>query len=255
MNELQQIQHLRRLNWNARIARARLKVGDPLRTAHVTRLERFMRKIEARKIIPMPTREPYVSIHHRRKAAALARTAMGLAFTLCLWASVVNVSAQVKGAQFLSRNSGTQKKISVVPALPKPTLSATVPTKTNGVVTLKWSNGDPAETTLVNQTTGTVYPATTTETITVGGLAVGTKQTFVATNTAGASAPVSTTIAADTLKLNFTTWLYLTWPGPAGILQRSTNLVLWTDDRAIASNGAVIITNATAREFYRVKIN
>lgn len=174
----------------------------------------------------------------------------------CLAVFVCGVAnAQIKGAQFLTNHRGTEAQSSIaLPALPKRTLSAVPQVKTNGVVTLQWSNGDPAETAIVNQTAGVVYPTTTNATLTVGGLAVGGRQTFVATNTAGASLPVTTVIAADSLTLKFSTWLYLTWDGPPGTLQTSTNTVIWRDLQPIATGGGYIVTNSAARGFYRVKL-
>jgi hypothetical protein len=156
-----------------------------------------------------------------------------------------------------SQNSQTQKAIAAMPALPRTLATAqssVAPVKTNGVVTLVWSNGEPAETVVVNRTTGAVYPATTLETLTVGGLAVGSQQTFVATNASGASLPASVVVTPDTMRLTYQTWLYLTWPGPAGTLQRTTNLVIWQDVAPINANGGFIVTNNQAREFYRVKL-
>lgn len=152
--------------------------------------------------------------------------------------------------------SQTKTIAPIMPSLPTLTMgrSMVAPAKTNGVVTLVWDNGEPAETVIINQTTGAVYPATTRETLTVGGLAVGSQQTFVATNTSGSSLPASVTVTPDTMRLTYQTWLYLTWPGPAGTLQRSTNLIIWQDDRPIAAGGSVIITNKAAMEFYRVKL-
>jgi len=147
---------------------------------------------------------------------------------------------------------------SSIPSLPRMTdvsRSTGAPVKTNGVVTLKWANGDPAETVIVNQTTGAVYPATTAETLTVGGLPIGSTQTFIATNSSGASLPASTIVTPELMRLQFQTWLYLTWPGPAGTLQRTTNLVLWQNVQPISSGGSYIVTNAGARAFYRVQIN
>ena len=170
----------------------------------------------------------------------------------CLAVFVCGVAnAQIKGAQFLVTQPA---KTAALPALPKQTMSAVIAVKTNGVVTAKWTNGDPALSYLVNTNSGTVYPATTNGNLTVGGLPVGTRQTFVVTNAAGASAPVSVTVTPDSMTLKFTTWLYLTWPGPAGTLQRTTNMVIWTDVQPIASGGSVIITNQSGREFYRVKL-
>ncbi len=192
----------------------------------------------------------------KHKAPAnVIRLVACLVIMLCF---VSSARAQIKGAQkLMSQNTPapTPPKKMALPLSPKPTITAPVAApKTNGVVTLKWNNGNPAETVIVNQTEGIAYPATTSETLTVGGLAVGTKQTFVATNTAGASLPASVTVTADTMTLKYTTWLYLTWPGPAGTLQRSTNLVIWQDDRPISAGGSAIITNAAPREFYRVKL-
>lgn len=144
-----------------------------------------------------------------------------------------------------------------MPALPRTLTTAkslAAPVKTNGVVTLKWDSGEPAETVVVNQTTGTVYPATTAETLTVGGLPIGSTQTFIASNTSGSSLPASAVITPDTMKLQVQTWLYLTWPGPAGTLQRTTNLVIWQDVQPIASGGSFIVTNSAAKAFYRVKL-
>ena len=170
------------------------------------------------------------------------------------------VAMAFTGCGGLSKVQGPKSKVPTVaamPALPRTLTTAqslTAPVKTNGIVTLKWSNGDPAETVIVNQTTGTVYPATTAETLTVGGLPIGAVQTFIATNSAGSSAPASTVITPDTMRLTYQTWLYLTWPGPAGTLQRTTNLVIWKDVQPIGNGGSYIVTNAGARAFYRVKL-
>jgi len=66
--------------------------------------------------------------------------------------------------------------------------------------------------------------------------------------------PASTVVTPDTMSLRFQTWLYLTWPGPSGTLQRTTNLVIWQDVQPISSGGSYIVTNAGARAFYRVKL-
>lgn len=147
--------------------------------------------------------------------------------------------------------------VAAMPALPRTLTTAQSlagPVKTNGVVTLTWNNGDDPETVIVNQTTGAVYPVTTAQTLTVGGLAVGSKQTFIATNSSGSSLPASTVVVPDTMRLQVQTWLYLTWPGPAGTLQRTTNMVIWKDVQPISSGGSYIVTNAGARAFYRVKL-
>ena len=148
--------------------------------------------------------------------------------------------------------------VSALPALPRTLTTAqssVAPVRTNGVVTLKWANGEPAETVIVNQTTGTVYPATTAETLTVGGLAIGSTQTFIATNASGASLPASAVVTPDNLKVRiFISKLGIAWDGPAGILQSSTNNVLWRDERAITT-GAVLEVSPTERaRFYRVKL-
>lgn len=142
------------------------------------------------------------------------------------------------------------------PALPQLNLVArsSAPVKTNGVVTLKWDNGDPALTYPRNTTLGITYPATTNETITVGGLPVGTVQTFVVTNAAGSSLPASAVVTPDTMRLQVQTWLYLTWPGPAGTLQRTTNMVIWQDVQPIPGGGSYIVTNNSEKAFYRVKL-
>lgn len=151
------------------------------------------------------------------------------------------------------------KTISALPALPQLNAiarSSSAPVKTNGVVTLTWNAGDPDKrTVIVNQSTGIAYPATTAETLTVGGLPIGSTQTFIATNNAGSSLPASTVVTPDTMRLQVQTWLYLTWPGPAGTLQRTTNMVIWQDVQPIPSGGSYIVTNQLKRgEFYRVKL-
>jgi len=149
------------------------------------------------------------------------------------------------------------KTISALPALPQLNAIArsSAPVKTNGVVTLKWDNGEPAETVIVNQSTGIAYPVTTAETLTVGGLPIGSTQTFIATNSAGSSLSASAVVTPDPMRLTYQTWLYLTWPGPAGTLQRTTNMVIWQDVQPIPSGGSYIVTNQLKRgEFYRVKL-
>ena len=149
-------------------------------------------------------------------------------------------------------------KIAALPALPQLNAiarSSAAPVKTNGVVTLLWTNGEPAETTILNLTTGIKYEPTTLEHLTVGGLPIGSTQTFIATNNAGSSLPASTVVTPDTMRLQVQTWLYLTWPGPAGTLQQTTNMVIWQDVAPIGANGSFIVTNQLKRgEFYRVKL-
>ena len=124
-----------------------------------------------------------------------------------------------------------------------------------GVVTLAWDNGIPQETTVVNVTTGEVLPAGTRETITVGGLTVGSNYTFVVTNATGASNPVTALIAADTNYLAMSVFSFkLEWFGRAGTLQSSTNFVNWLDERAIAANSFFYVTNVGKQKFYRVRI-
>lgn len=124
-----------------------------------------------------------------------------------------------------------------------------------GVVSLAWDNGNPPETTVVNVTTGVATPAGTSGKLTVGGLTVGSNYTFVATNTAGASSPVTALIAADTNYLAMSVFSFkLEWFGRAGTLQSSTNLVHWLDERAIAANSFFYVTNNNKQKFYRVKI-
>lgn len=155
----------------------------------------------------------------------------------------------------------SNKVISVasMPELPRTlqTSLATSAPKSNGVVRLVWDNGNPAETYPVNTTLGVTYPATTAGEMTVGGLPVGTTQTFVVTNSAGSSLPASAVVAADGYALKFQTWLYLTWPGPAGVLQKTTNVTqpgtIWRDVQPIASGGSFLATNQAAQEFYRVR--
>lgn len=216
-----------------------------------------MQKIEAHKIVPMPV-TPYNKLgdYARRKVRAASRevaTSLGalLCFLLVGCVTTSNVQSPTSNAQ--------PSAITAAPLIPTlPTLnvarSSVAPIKTNGVVTLKWNNGEPAETVIVNQTTGAVYPATTAETLTVGGLAIGSQQTFVATNTSGSSLPASVVVTPDTMRLSYQTWLYMTWPGPAGTLQRTTNLVIWQDVQPISSGGSYIVTNAGVRAFYRVKL-
>lgn len=153
----------------------------------------------------------------------------------------------------------SHKTVAAIPELPRTlqTALSSVAPRSNGVVRLIWDNGDPAETVPVNTTMGIVYPATTAGTITVGGLPVGTTQTFVVTNSAGSSLPASAVVAPDGYSLNLQTWLFLTWPGPAGMLQKTTNLTskpgtVWSNVQPIASGGSYIVTNRAEQEFYRV---
>ncbi len=149
--------------------------------------------------------------------------------------------------------------VAPLPELPRTlkTALATSAPKSNGVVRLIWDNGNPAETYPVNTTLGIRYPATTAGEMTVGGLPIGTTQTFVVTNSAGSSLPASAVVAPDGYALKFQTWLYLTWPGPAGVLQAATNVTqpgtVWRDVQPIASGGSFLATNQAAQEFYRVR--
>lgn len=128
--------------------------------------------------------------------------------------------------------------------------------KTNGVVTLKWDNGDPPETFIVNQTSGVVTPAGTVGIITLGGLRSGTN-TFIATNASGKSLPVSALIAPDKARLGFYPYIFRAdWPGAAAVLQSSTNLVIWKDERDFPASGILLVTNILTQPgfHYRVRV-
>lgn len=95
MNEAAEIKHLRKLVWNVRWARARLRVTDPVRRAHVLRLEKFMKKVEARKIVPLPVTQtgteaaqPYVSKYYRRMARLATAAACLLVLVGCKTSTV-----------------------------------------------------------------------------------------------------------------------------------------------------------------------
>lgn len=63
-------------------------------------------------------------------------------------------------------------------------------------------------------------------------------------------------VMPGTLKF-YTYILRADWPGPAGVLQVSTNLGtnrLWLDLNPIASGGTVLVTNALPAQFFRVRI-
>jgi hypothetical protein len=178
-----------------------------------------------------------------------------LPLLLLLAGCVSSPFSNVPEAEVVNRKSPIVNAVPALPQVNSLSRSSVAPVKTNGVVTLKWNNGDPADTVIVNQSTGIAYPATTAETLTVGGLPIGAVQTFIATNSAGSSAPASTVVTPDSMKLQVQTWLYLTWPGPAGTLQQTTNLVIWQDVQPIPSGGSYIVTNNAAKAFYRMKLN
>lgn len=177
-----------------------------------------------------------------------------LPLLLLLAGCVSRPFSNVPEAEVVNRQSPIVNAVPALPQLTSVSRSSVAPAKTNGVVTLTWNAGDPdRQTVVVNQSTGIAYPATTAETLTVGGLPIGAVQTFIATNSAGSSAPASTVVTPDTMKLQVQTWLYLTWPGPAGTLQQTTNLVIWQDVQPIPSGGSYIVTNNAAKAFYRVR--
>jgi hypothetical protein len=140
--------------------------------------------------------------------------------------------------------------------LPRMTATVPAPVKTNGVVSLRWNNGSADDSTIANLTTGDAFPAGQNESITIGGLRVGVAQVFVATNVLGASNLVTNTPVADTNRLTLEPYISRgRWPGAAGVLQFSTNLVNWTDIGVINSGGTFLVTNGVAlRGFYRVKL-
>jgi len=184
----------------------------------------------------------------RRPQLAAAAAAVVLLLVAGCQAPVSNLKSEI---------SDPPPRSVAMPALPRTLTTAqssAAPVKTNGVVTLAWDNGEPAETTILNLTTGINYEATTLEHITVGGLPIGSTQTFIANNASGSSLPASVTVTPDPMRLTYQTWLYLTWPGPAGTLQRTTNMVIWQDVQPISSGGSYIVTNNAAKAFYRVKL-
>lgn len=124
-----------------------------------------------------------------------------------------------------------------------------------GLVTLAWDVGVPPETTVVNLTTGEARNAGTRGRLTWSGLSLGSNYTFVATNTAGASKTLTALISVENKSLLIEVFtLKLTWPGSAGTLQASSNLVDWVDERAIDANSFFFVTNNAVKQFYRVKI-
>lgn len=144
----------------------------------------------------------------------------------------------------------------IVPPMPRAMAVAPVKPRKDGVVSLAWDNGDPAETTISNLTTGAAFDAGTSEAITLGGLEVGRAQTFVAANVIGESNTEIVVPASDTNTLTqVPAWR---WNGPAGILQANptpTSAGVWTNVGNISANGVYVVTNPNApRLFYRVKI-
>lgn len=124
------------------------------------------------------------------------------------------------------------------------------------VVSLKWDNGVPQESTVVNLTTGSSYDVGTLGAATVGNLVAGDVNVFVVTNTAGSSNPVTNLNVLDTNTLSISVYAFkLSWPGQAGTVQSSTNLSLWFDLAPIGSNSFLIVTNNTTQNFFRVKLN
>lgn len=141
--------------------------------------------------------------------------------------------------------------------VPRPQAAAALPAlpRTNGIVRLAWDAGNPPQT-VVNQTTGQSYDVAAAATVTLGTQLAGVAQTYVVTNIAGASNPVTTTPSADTNRLAFESYIYrCVWSGAAGTLQRSTDLVLWNDVMPFASGQTLLITNDGFRGFYRVRLN
>lgn len=130
--------------------------------------------------------------------------------------------------------------------------AAPVRVKTNGVVNVAFDPGEPPQTVLVNQSTGQTYALGLSTNETIGGIRPGLN-TFTVTNSAGASAPVTALVTADTNSLVYHGQMFR-WPGRAGTLQRSTDTVRWFDVRPIQSGEVILQTNNQAREFLRVKL-
>lgn len=124
-----------------------------------------------------------------------------------------------------------------------------------GVVTLAWDEASPRDVTIVNLTTGVTTPVGDALQTTIGNLTAGSNYTFVATNLAGASNPVTTRITEDTNRLAISVFSFkLEWFGKAGVLQSSTNLVQWLDERLIDANSFFYVTNVGKQKFYRVRL-
>jgi hypothetical protein len=126
--------------------------------------------------------------------------------------------------------------------------------KTNGVVTLAWDAGNPPQTVISNLTLAAAVDVGTNQIATLGNQLVGTN-VYVARNAIGASNLVTNNVTADTNRLSFTPYIYrAAWPGPAGVLQSSSNAVLFSDLRPIQTGEAVLITNNFPAQFFRVRI-
>lgn len=181
-----------------------------------------------------------------RNKARLTRLCITLSTMLFLTLAGRLDAAVLQSPRAAAQNEKIRRFSFALPA-PRP--------KTNGVVTLGWDNGNPPQTVIVNQTTGAAFDAGTRGNITLGGLAVGPAQTFIATNASGASNPLTLTIPADTNKLEYVeTEIRYIWRGRNGTLQFSSNLVNFVDLGPINTGAVLSFTNNNPSAFYRVKL-
>ena len=232
-----------------------------------------MKKIRSRKIIQLPAaaradarptkaagNPDYVSPYYRRLAKAAA-AAVGCLLVLCGCAGT-SLEPKVSGLKLaeLKTQDSRLKTVQPLPPLPAEVSSfkiqesraLPVRVKPYGVVTVSFDQGEPPETFLVNHSTGQTHALGLSTNETIGGIRIGAN-TFAVTNASGSSAAVTALVTADTNTLVYHGQMFR-WPGRAGTLQRSTDLVRWFDVRPIQSGEVILQTNNQAREFLRVKL-
>lgn len=187
---------------------------------------------------------------HRQTVWRIAGVALRGCGLLVACAGLFHIAcgAVIQSPRAVSANEKIRRSAIALPAL------KTTKSKTNSVVSLGWQNGLDPKTTIVNQTTGQTFDAGTNGNITLGSLD-SRPQTFIATNQFGASNALTVTPAPDTNRLALEIYSYrLNWPGRAGTLQTSSNLVVWYDAATIGSNTSLLVTNNLSAQFYRVRI-
>jgi hypothetical protein len=139
-------------------------------------------------------------------------------------------------------------------------LAATAPVKpkTNGIITLAWDFGVPLETYIRNNTMGRDYFVGAVTNVTLGQQLEATNS-HVAYNTlngmTGFSNTILTPVASSQTRLSFAPYIFKAdWMGAAGMVQVSSNLIVWINYKPISSGGSILLTNNGKQQFFRVKL-
>ena len=132
------------------------------------------------------------------------------------------------------------------------------PIPTNASVWLKWTPGNPPQTTISNLTTGASMLVTNSDNVVMSGMAMGSTNKFVATNPAGASNTILAVAQPDSPISTISIYSFLVtvpaYSNKTTLVFTSTNLLTWQQIGSIVTTNksySFIWTNDFGARYFR----